>query len=120
MRITKISKETFVRELLKKINGKFLTAREVGNNYQEEFFTPRSCHLVEPAKYLDIVLRGLVNKGLILKWGEKSTARYGLKRTVTSQTTLQNAFIHYFIKRVAQPLQDEINDHERPIIDGID
>lgn len=120
MRTDKITKQSFIIELLQGLDGKFLTPREIGQKFQAQFFSPRSIIIVEPVKHLHIELRNLAKEGLIQTWGSHTTLRYGISKQVNGVITLRKKFIEYYIQRTSIPIDEWIKDPNRPIVKGID
>jgi hypothetical protein len=70
------TKQSFIIELLKDLDGKFSTPREIGQKFQDQFFSPRSITLIEPVNHLHKELRKLADEGLIQAWGKRTVLRY--------------------------------------------
>lgn len=120
MSINTATKTKFIIDLLRGLEGKFLTPREIGKKYHEKFFLPREGLVVEPAKHLHKVFQFLSKEGLIQTMGKASELRYGIGKTSKKQIVLQARFTDYYIKNSFVPIETWINDPTRPTIKGID
>ncbi len=114
-------KSEFIIEFLKNGNGKFFTPSEIGREFANKFYLPKSILIVEPSKHLHKILHELLKKGLIQKSGYKNSLRYGiLLEGLGGEIKLSETFKNFYIDHAIIPMDQWINDLSRPILRNCD
>lgn len=114
-------KSEFIIEFLKNGNGKFFTPSEIGREFANKYYLPKSILVVEPAKHLHKILHELLKKNLIQKLGYKNSLRYGiLPEGLGDEINLSEKFRNFYIKNSIVPMVEWINDLSRPILRNCD